>query len=263
MRSDKQLYQLLAAVPEWFTPLTGIPLRGTYRFEAMSLKALEKAVDGVLLPETAGEPVYLIEFQAYDDAQIYHRSLWSLHYWHLHREEPAQAVLWFSDVSFDPKTAPWHELGRQDNPAFHVVYLAEILAKLPENHPLCALFLPFYEEKAEVLEQKLPAAYETLKEYQQTLPASKQAILLEVFFSWLLQRFKTMNRQEILAMIKAPTVPIEETRFYQEIFAEGIEKAKRELAQSMIADGLPLEKVAAYTKLPIETLQKLQSNGDA
>ena len=52
MKTDKQIYTLLGADPEFLRLLTdGIQVRGPYLFEALEVKGLERRTDGVLIPE--------------------------------------------------------------------------------------------------------------------------------------------------------------------------------------------------------------------
>ena len=53
------------------------------------------------------------------------------------------------------------------------------------------------------------------------------AILLDVFMSWMVERYKGRTYEEILKMLHVLT-PLEETRAYQQLVGIGIEKGKQE-----------------------------------
>ena len=58
MKTDKQIYTLLSADPDFLRLLTGgIAVRGAYQFEALSVKGLERHTDGVLITETGASRV--------------------------------------------------------------------------------------------------------------------------------------------------------------------------------------------------------------
>ena len=53
------------------------------------------------------------------------------------------------------------------------------------------------------------------------------AVLLDVFMSWMVERYKGRTYEEILKMLHVLT-PLEETRAYQQLVGIGIEKGKQE-----------------------------------
>ena len=63
MRTDHPIYLYLSAGPEAFRVLTGgLQLDGPYRFSSLTLKALERRIDGLLEPDGHDGPVQLVEF---------------------------------------------------------------------------------------------------------------------------------------------------------------------------------------------------------
>ena len=105
------------------------------------------------------------------------------------------------------------------------VYLDAVLAQVRErepDHPLLAVFLPLLADERELAE-RAPAAWRRLEGWTQ--PGSK--VLLDVFLSWLMERYKGQTFQEIMGMLQVLT-PLEETRAYQQLVGIGIEKGKKE-----------------------------------
>ena len=65
VKTDKQIYLLLAAHADAFRLLTGgIELPGPYRGRSVAFKELERRADHVFEPESGTGPVYIIEIQA-------------------------------------------------------------------------------------------------------------------------------------------------------------------------------------------------------
>ena len=64
MKTDHPIYLFLSAGAEAFRVLTGgHELPGPYRFSSLTLKGLERRLDGLYEPEGHSGPVYVVEFQ--------------------------------------------------------------------------------------------------------------------------------------------------------------------------------------------------------
>ncbi len=64
MKTDHPIYLFLSAGPEAFRVLTaGQQLVGDYRFCSLTLKGLERRLDGIFEPAGHAGPVYVVEFQ--------------------------------------------------------------------------------------------------------------------------------------------------------------------------------------------------------
>lgn len=245
--------------------MTGIPLAGRYTFQAETLKALEKHLDGVLLPESADLPAFLIEFQSYFDPLIYERILWQRSARRLEQPQQAlQAVVIFTDSSYDPKKDVWHPFAHSENKVLRAVYLSDMLLTLPETHPLRALFLPLLHQDVEALRQEVAAAYQHLR--QVDLPEDKELLLREVFFSWLEQAFQELSLEDIQMMLRIPTTPLEETRAYRDILERGMKKGmekgeasrSRKIAKQLLEEKCDPAWIAKVTDLTLAEVQALQ-----
>ena len=224
MKTDKQIYTLLGADPEFLRVLTdGITIRGSYLFEALEVKGLERRTDGVLIPRLADEDLWVIEFQAQPDPLIYHRLLLEMAL--VGERHPGRVVrgfILFAQASLDPRTEPWHGLMKRDPAApLRCAYLPDLLQRLAlaqPDHPLLAVFLPYLEDDLARLRTQAPPVYRRLQET--TLPETTRRHCLDVFQSWLMVRFNALSLEEILKMLGELT-PLEETRAYQELVAKG------------------------------------------
>ncbi|MDG4560245.1 MAG: DUF2887 domain-containing protein [Candidatus Competibacter sp.] len=223
MHTDKHIYLLLGADPEFLGLLTdGLRIAGPYDFEAIDVKALERRIDGVVLPAQPDEPIWAIEVQAQRDPVIYHRLLIDMGLVgerHLGRE--VRGLLLFISPAQDPRTEPWHSaILRDPQLPIRRVYLSDVLKRLERtqpDHPLLATFLPYLIDDRTQLREQAPLAYRHLQQAPLSDPVRRRC--LEVFQSWLLARFDDLTLKEILIMLGELT-PLEQTRAYREIVAE-------------------------------------------
>jgi predicted transposase/invertase (TIGR01784 family) len=75
MKTDPLFYELFQAAPQTFFELLQITPPCAYRFESITVKSVEKRIDGVLEPVEAGQPLYFLEVQAFPDGTIYWREM--------------------------------------------------------------------------------------------------------------------------------------------------------------------------------------------
>ncbi|MFO7641429.1 MAG: hypothetical protein R6X17_09270, partial [Candidatus Competibacteraceae bacterium] len=95
-------------------------------------------------------------------------------------------------------------------------------ARRQPDHPLLAVFLPLRADDRTLAEQA-PAAWRRLE----ALATPEAPVLLDVFLSWLLERYQGRTYQEIMNMLHVLT-PLEETRAYQELVGIGEKKGRLE-----------------------------------
>jgi predicted transposase YdaD len=82
------------------------------------------------------------------------------------------------------------------------------------------------------LAEGAPAAWRRLESL--TEPGSK--VLLDVFLSWLMERYKGQTFEEIMGMLQVLT-PLEETVAYQQLVGIGLEKGQKEGKQEGRKEG--------------------------
>ena len=255
MKTDKQIYLLLAAHPDVFRLLTGgIELPGPYRGRSVAFKELERRADHVFEPESGVGPVYLIEIQAQPRGDVYDRLVLELVlYRKVHPGRTVYGLVIFLDAGCDEPDSPWvGSLGT--GPLLRPVYLDAVLAQARErepDHPLLAVFLPLVANERELAEQA-PAAWRRLESL--TEPGSK--VLLDVFLSWLMERHKGRNFEEIMGMLQVLT-PLEETRAYQQLVGIGLEKGRKEGKQEGRKEGKEEGKRAGRQEEARAILRKL------
>lgn len=221
MRTDKQIFRIFQAAPQWVFELTGLPSPGKSTFQTVSLKALERSADGVNIPVDARQPITVLEIQFQKDEGIYTRIVAEMaliqeaHAW---RE--VQGIILFRDRSLDPLTPPWHKF-------IHSFSLNELLARFEEVHPqhaLAAVFKPVFLDDLSKLAEGAPEYYRMIS--KSTLDEACKTMLSDVFVNWLLQRFKEKGRKEIEAMLIGELPNLEETRAGKELIRIGEERGK-------------------------------------
>ncbi len=217
MRTDKQVYLIFRAQPELAFELADLPSPGPCRMESTTFKELERTTDGLIVPESADEPVTVLEVQFYEDAAIYNRTATMMALAQQPRlPQPVQGLVFFASRTLDPRTQPWDRI-------IHPVYLDEALRSLQATaplHPLVAVFAPVFIETVQELETNAKHYYHALGEAP--VPDDVRHTLLRVFCDWLFERFKHLSRKEITMILDLPDV--RDTIVGRELLEEGIEK---------------------------------------
>ena len=252
VKTDKQIYLLLAAHADAFRLLTGgIELPGPYRGRSVAFKELERRADHVFEPESGTGPVYIIEIQAQPRGDVYDRLVLELVlYRKAHPGQTVYGLVIFLDAGCDEPDSPWvGSLGT--GPLLRPVYLDAVLAQARErepDHPLLAVFLPLLANDRELAE-RAPAAWRQLENL--TEPGSK--VLLDVFLSWLMERHKGRTFEEIMRMLQVLT-PLEETVAYQQLVGIGKKEGRQEEARAILRKQLGRR----FGKLPAWAMTRLE-----
>jgi hypothetical protein len=219
METDKQLYRVFGAQPEWVFELAELPPVGKCAMRSLAVKTLERRADGVIVPQSPVPPLSVIEFQFGENPQIYTRTVQKMA---AVQEEfqmrEVQGVIFFGEVRLDPRTKPWTSLVRS-------IVLPDELRRLAERspgHPLVAAFQPLLAESEAELEQKAAGFFHTIRTSK--LNRSVKEALEEVFLSWLIQRLPKRTRQEIEKMLVGELPELVETRTGQDLIKIGEER---------------------------------------
>ena len=159
MKTDQPIDQFMATGSEAFRVLTGgLTLPGPYRVRSLTLKALERCIDGVFEPDGHAGPVYLVEFQGQFAQTAWYNLMAKVSlYGEAHPEQDVRGILVFLNADLDPRHPP----GLSDVPGgmFQAVYLdqflPEWLAQEPDN-PYLAVFAPLVLSAEPELRQQAP-----------------------------------------------------------------------------------------------------------
>ena len=230
METDKQLYRVFGAQPQWVFELAELPPVGKCAMRSLAVKTLERRADGVIVPQSPVPPLSVIEFQFGENPQIYTRTVQKMA---AVQEEfdmrEVQGVIFFGEPRLDPRTKPWTSLVRS-------IVLPDELRRLAEcspGHPLVAAFQPLLAESESELEMKAGGFYHTIKTSK--LNTDAKEALEEVFLSWLIQRLPKRTRQEIEKMLVGELPELVETRTGRDLVKIGEERGRAEgLAKAVV-----------------------------
>lgn len=219
MKTDKQLFKIFEAVPEWVFELADLPSPGTSKLRSFSAKALERVADGVIVPDAPDRPLTVIEFQFQKDETIYTRAVVEMAaVQEAHRMRDVQGIVFFGYNNLDPRTSPWTRVVQ----AYVLPDLLEALERERPEHPLVAVFKPLLAESEESLQREAAQYYRAIKGSE--LPPASKTTLLEVFVSWLEQRLKHKGKQEIEAMLLGQLPDLEDTQSGKDLIHIGEER---------------------------------------
>jgi predicted transposase YdaD len=248
MKTDKHLYLLFHRHPEWLFDMLGEPAPAASTFESITVKALERRIDGVVLTHAGGRLV--VEFQFWEDAEIYWRTVEEhVAVQRQHPKDSVRAVVFFKTKALDPQTAPWTSTTR-------AVYLDKVLRRLARtnaNHPLLLVLAPVFEANNARVEKKAPSWYELIGE--SVHDPKDRKLLQTVFLDFILQRLTHHTHQQLAAMFNFPSIL--DTVAGREIFADGEARGKAKLLQRQATRRFG--KLPAKTEAAIFDLDDLQS----
>ncbi len=234
MKTDSLFYRLFQTLPALALELAGLPVTGraAYEFRSEEIKQTAFRLDGVLIPaaEVREAPVVFVEVQYQPDDLFYGRFF-------------AEILLYLYRC---PPPHPWRAL---------VIYPTRAVERLNELHYGSLLNLP--EVQRVYLEDfaKRPAATPGLRLIQLLIGDVRQAVpqavallrqtrarpeaelsfeqTLELVETILVYRCPHWGREEIKAMLGLDT-ELKQTRFYQEVFAEGESEGELKLLRKQL-----------------------------
>lgn len=249
MKTDKQLFQIFSAMPEWLFDLTRLPSPGACEMRSFTVKELQRDPDSVFVPLDVQQPLTVAEFQFQWDENIYTRIVIEMAaVQEAHRQRPVQGVIIFGKPGLDPRTAPWTQVVRS-------VLLQDVLNDLRQRqpeHPLVHVLEPLLEPDDDTLESTAAGHYRALKECD--LDNRRREVLLDVFVNWLEQRFQKKSKKEIETMLSPYELPdIRDTQSGRDLIAIGKLEGKAE----GLAEAIVLIVKDRFRKVPKELEERL------
>jgi hypothetical protein len=249
MKTDKHLYKIFAACPQWIFELTGLESPGECEWQAVALKALEQNSDGVIFPKDPAEALTVVEFQFQEDPTIYARTAIEMALLQIeHQMRPVQGIIFFRYDYLDPKTEPWYQSIR----SYLLRDVLESLAQRQPDHPLVAVFQPVLLSNEETLEKQAALYYNQIN--TSPLPETVKTTLLDVFVSWLEQRLKHKGKEEIEKMLIGELTDLRETQSGKDLIAIGKIEGKIEGEQEALMWALE----GKFGTLPTEIRQRIE-----
>ncbi|MBK1733514.1 DUF2887 domain-containing protein [Thiococcus pfennigii] len=258
MKTDHPIYLFLSAGAEAFRVLTGgRELAGAYRFCSLTIKGLERRLDGVFEPDGHTGPVYVVEFQGQSSEKAWYNLLTKIGLYG--EEHPRRNVIGIGvflreqDVPAFPSWAN-HAGAPLQQVALRRV-LPDWLAREPDN-PYVAVFAPLLIDDEDVLRTRAAVYWRTVQEAP--IDAAVRDILAQVLEFWFFERFRGLTAKEIWAMLNLVT-PIQETKAYQSIFAEGKAEGETEGEAKGRAESLKRLLVRRFGPLPAWAAQRIDA----
>ncbi len=259
MKTDHIFYRILKELPDTFFDLWGeSPERANdYRFDAVELKQTAFRIDGVFLPLQEDNPIYFAEVQFQKDQKIYLR-LFSEVFTYLRESENEmrwRAMVLFKSRSIEP-TAKQRESVQPllDSPLVKVIYLNELTVN--ENSSLGVQIIGLVvAKKRQFLEQATELIGRVKKQFTHEPTRLELLNLLEAI---VLAKLPKLSRQELEVMFGVED--LRNTRFAQELIAEGKVEAKLETIPELLKEGLSQEKIAAILKLDLQKVREYINN---
>jgi predicted transposase/invertase (TIGR01784 family) len=217
MKTDSLFYRLFQTVPQLFFALLDRPAEQAthYQFTSEELKQTAFRLDGIFRPpdDQPDWPLFFVEVQFQLDPEIYSRLFAEVFlYLRQHRPvQPWQAVVIYPTRSVDPGE--------------HRHYQA-----LLDSGQVTRVYLDEWAQPRQTLMQGVMGVI--LAEPQQAL-AEAQAVLarqedgsrvpniVDLVETILAYKLPKLNREVIQKMLELTDADLKQSRFYQEIFAEG------------------------------------------
>ena len=257
MRTDGLFYKVFQTLPGSLFELLGQPsqLAGNYSFKAVELKELAKRTDGVFLPKRDGDPIIFVEVQFQKDEDFYYRLMQEVFVYLGQNRWPNgwQAVVFWAQQSLDP--------------GIPQCYQADAIAG-----NLRSLYLEDVEDTEDSIglglvrlvmepETQLQQRIQQLKRCAKALPVERQRSTIELIEQALIYKFPDRPRKELEAMFGL--TEWKQTRFYQEVKAEGKAEGCQEMLSTAVPQllkmGLSIEQIARALDVDVETVRKFSS----
>ena len=98
------LIRIFEMATEWIFELTGLTSPGGSTLKSLTLKALERRADGVVIPEATDGPLMVVAFQFQKEPTIYPRIVVEMALLQQsHQMRPIQGLIFFGYNDLDPK----------------------------------------------------------------------------------------------------------------------------------------------------------------
>ena len=238
MKTDTLFYRLFLQRPELIFDLaTDLPRPNTssYRFKSVEVKQAAFRIDGVFIPadDQLEYPLIFAEVQYQKDPKIYARLVGELALY-LYQKAPRhnwRAVVIFPDETSDPGESE-HYREFFSSGRIQRVYLNQ----LPEHAQGLGVQL------IQLIEVDETCVTEQLKHIKRAIiasPPDNQRDWLELLETILVYKLPRISRDEVKEMLSdILNVELKQTRFYQDVFTEGLVEGRQEGIQAGRQEGI-------------------------
>jgi predicted transposase/invertase (TIGR01784 family) len=241
LKTDSIFYRIFQSIPSTFFELINQPpqLASAYQFSSVEVKQLAFRIDGVFLPNTLELPIYFAEVQFQPDKKFYSR-LFTETFNYLDKTELTnnwRGVVIFPNRSVDTgDTERYTEL--LNSQRVTRVYLDELSSIEASSIGMEAVKLIIEPESTATTK-----AVEIVNIARQQIPdVTTIREIIQLIETILIYKLPRLSQEEIGKMFGLNE--LKQTRFYQDVFAEGKQEAKLEAIPQLLALGLSIEQIA-------------------
>ena len=227
MKTDSLFYKLFQQTPQLVLELAGLGRAKNYQFRSEEIKQTSFRLDGVLTPPSgdAKLPLVFVEVQFQLDPAFYSRFFCEI-FLYLHQNQPDNK--WHAVVIYPSRnmesSGEWHYSALLQCPQVHRLYLEDMANQPNQNARMRLIQLIFEDSK------QAPKSARSLIEAIEkgTLLVDNKVEILEMIETILVYKFPTLSREEIQKMLGYNDISLKQTRFYQDVYAEGQQEGKLE-----------------------------------
>ncbi|WP_448570595.1 Rpn family recombination-promoting nuclease/putative transposase [Trichothermofontia sp.] len=229
MKTDSLFYRLFQRRPSLLFELIGeMPASASgYRFQSVELKQTAFRLDGVFAPPDGDEvsPIVFLEVQFQGEKGFYIRLISEVALY-IRQYQPANpwkiVVLYPSRVVDTGETYHFEPL--LNSPQVQRIYLDELgeVGELPLMLGLVCLIVTPEPQAMGAVQQWVARARAEVGD------AQEQGQLLDLVETIMVYKFSRLSRQEIQQMLGFTETDLKQTRFYQDVFAEGQQAGRQE-----------------------------------
>lgn len=249
LKTDSIFYRIFQSIPSTFFELINQPpqLASAYQFSSVEVKQLAFRIDGVFLPNTPDLPIYFAEVQFQPDKKFYSR-LFTEIFNYLDKTELTnnwRGVVIFPNRSVDTgDTERYTEL--LNSQRVTRVYLDELSSIEASSIGIETVKLIIEPESTATIK-----AVEIVNSArQQILDVTTIREIIQLIETILIYKLPRLSQEEIGKMFGSNE--LKQTRFYQDVFAEGrqegkqegIQEGKLETIPQLLGFGLSIEQIA-------------------
>jgi predicted transposase/invertase (TIGR01784 family) len=213
LKTDSLFYRLFQTFPSLLFDLIGVTLAtaDTYCFQSVEIKQTAFRLDGVFSPPEidTDSPLFFVEVQFQEDREFYSRFFSELFLYlrQFNPPNPWQAVVIYPSRTVDTGNTFHYEILLESSKVTRL-YLEEL--EEPENVAITSA--------RDIIEQT----------YRETRERQQQLQLLDLLETIMVYKLPTLSREEIQQMMGLSDIDLKQTRFYQDIFAEGEAEGRQE-----------------------------------
>ena len=229
MKTDSLFYRLFQTLPSLLFDLLeiSIPQVEQYHFRSVELKQTAFRLDGLFCPpeNNLELPLFFVEVQFQSEADFYSRFFGEI-FLYLRQYQPLnpwQAVVIYPSRRVETtNTSHYEEL--LNSQRVRRLYLDELSRNQPANLSLSLVQLVVIPE-AMAIEQAQRLVRQTRQEISED-KLLKQ--LLDLIETIIVYKLPHLSREEIVKMLGFTEIDVRQTRFYQDVFAEGRQEGRQE-----------------------------------